>query len=368
MGLRTLAAGVLASVALLGCASVEPRIALAIAEDGPLTGETQLQQDEAMRLLQARMERTHRVWHRLISANEQLCTARAPAAGFLMHSLNSYPPELRDAAARNFRISADVHVDFVAPNSPAEAAGLRASDRIVKLNGRDLRKGALNARADQPDRAVEEAAALLNEALHSAGPIAVDVLRDGALQTIVFTPAMGCEYALEIVDEDKPNAVADGQRVVVTTGMLRFVQSERELAVVLGHELAHNALEHRQRGKQAARAGGPLNILIGAINGRRGGFGAAARQAQETDLSFEREADYEGLYFAARAGYDTSGFEQFWRRFAAEYPTSTYVRESHPTSAERYLHLAAVNSEIAAKRARGIELRPAPGRSTIERP
>jgi hypothetical protein len=320
-----------------------------------------------MRLLQARFDRAHRAWHRLIAANEELCTARARSAGFTMHSLNSYPAELRDAAGRVFRIGADVHVDFVAPVSPAEAAGLRASDRIVKLNGRNLRGGALDARADQPDRAVEEAAELLDQALHGAGPITLDVLRDGTLRTIAFTPAMGCDHALDIVDEDKPNAVADGQRVVVTTGMLRFVQSEAELAVVLGHELAHNALEHRERGKQTARAGGPLNILIGAISGRRGGFGAAARKAQETELSFEREADYDGLYFAARAGYDTTGFEQFWRRFAAEYPTSTYVRDSHPTSAERYLHLAAVNNEIAAKRAQGIELRPVLGGSIVER-
>jgi hypothetical protein len=362
MGLPRLAVITLTSIALVGCASVAPRIALAIPEDGPLTSETQRQQDDAMRLIQARFDRARRVWHRLIAANAELCAARTRTAGFSMHSLNSYPAELRDAAARNFHIDADAHVDFVAPGSPAEAAGLRASDRIVRLNGQSIRKGALNARPDQPDRAVDQAAELLDQALGATDPLTLEVLRDGAFQTIAFTPAAACDHPLGIVEDDLPNAVADGKGVVISTGMLRFVQNEAELAVVLGHELAHNALEHRERGEHAARAdrwrGGPLGVLVGAIKGPRGGFGAEARGAREIDLSFEREADYQGLYFAARAGYDTAGFEQFWRRFAAEYPTSTYLRESHPTSAERYLHIAAVNNEIAAKRARGLELRP----------
>jgi predicted Zn-dependent protease len=75
--------------------------------------------------------------------------------------------------------------------------------------------------------------------------------------------------------------------------------------------------------------------------------------------AFQREADYVGLYFMARAGFDNDGVEHFWRRLAAEFPQDIAVASTHPASAERAAGLAAARAEIRMRQAAGAELRPA---------
>jgi hypothetical protein len=66
-------------------------------------------------------------------------------------------------------------------------------------------------------------------------------------------PAMGLEFIV-IDDSETPNAMAvPGGPIVITTGMLDFLDSEDELAVILAHEMAH--IEERHGLKQAADAG-----------------------------------------------------------------------------------------------------------------
>src|SRR5690606_3998107 len=74
--------------------------------------------------------------------------------------------------------------------------------------------------------------------------------------------------------------------------------------------------------------------------------------------AFESEADYVGLYFTARAEFDVSGAENFWRRMAVEHPRGIRFAYTHPNTAQRYLGLAAAREEIALKLARGVPLRP----------
>jgi beta-barrel assembly-enhancing protease len=136
---------------------------------------------------------------------------------------------------------------------------------------------------------------------------------------------------------------------------------------VLGHEMAHNAMRHRDRlaaSTRLARAGGLIgSVLIGAVTGVGVDlYSLAARGTKETRLTLEREADYVGMYFAARAGYDVSRAMPFWRRFAADYPAATYTRSSHPGSPERALNIAATADEIASKRSSQLALTPTPAK------
>jgi predicted Zn-dependent protease len=45
-------------------------------------------------------------------------------------------------------------------------------------------------------------------------------------------------------ESDAVNAFADGEKVVITKGMMRFVENDRELSLVIAHEMAHNAMGH----------------------------------------------------------------------------------------------------------------------------
>lgn len=362
---------ILLALSLTACATIEPEVALPVAQSEEVRAETARQQDAALTAEQIRFERVQRVWQRLIIANADLCAAQGRAPGFTLHSLNSYPEPIRDAAQRRFGIGADPAVDFISEASPAYAAGLRAHDEIAAVNGRAVREGRLNRPRQRGDRAVQDASDKIDEALKVGGPLTLTIRRGGEAREIAFEPAPACQYRLAIVRDDRVNAAANGEVVAVTTGILRYVQTDSELALVLGHELGHNALEHRRRHEDATRPGAwggtVLGVVLGAATGIFIDFGQmAAHGSEEMRLTFEREADYAGLYYVARAGFEVDGVEEFWRRFAADYPMSTYLTDTHPTTGERFLNIAAARREIAAKRAAGEDLRPNPAPNPAE--
>jgi len=75
-------------------------------------------------------------------------------------------------------------------------------------------------------------------------------------------------------------------------------------------------------------------------------------------VQFEREADYVGAYYAARAGYDLTGVEEFWRAMGAVHPDSIRFATDHPTTPTRFVQLREVAAEIADKKRRHLPLVP----------
>jgi hypothetical protein len=352
-----------ASLSLTACVSVAPQVAMPVAGEAALEAETARLQDAALAADEARFARVQRVWRRLILANADLCPETTRDAGFTLHSLNTYPVEMRAAVARRFAIDARPAAAFLAPDSAAAQADLREGDVILAVNGQAAPEARLNRRNRQRDVALANVADTLADALAGEDAITLEIARGGETRTIRFTPERACAYRLILARDDRVNAAANGRAVAITTGMARYLESDAELAVVLGHELAHNTLLHRDRQRDATRAGRwggtAAGLILGAATGVFIDFGAmAARGGRDMRLNFEREADYVGLYFAARAGFDTAGVEAFWRRFAADYPASTYLTRSHPTAGERFLAIAATHAEIDAKRAAGAALTP----------
>ncbi len=107
-------------------------------------------------------------------------------------------------------------------------------------------------------------------------------------------------YRFYIVDSPMINASAvPGGGIYVTTGMLNFLESEAELATILGHEISHVDLKHcieRLQYELAARkiVGRDL-AMITAIGYRLVNLGFNEQQ--------ELEADAGGVILAAKAGY-----------------------------------------------------------------
>jgi predicted Zn-dependent protease len=146
---------------------------------------------------------------------------------------------------------------------------------------------------------------------------------------------------------------------------LRITKTDAELALIVGHELGHVTMGHYQKRT--------INGLIGEFGGAMidGGFllggiytGRAFSNYLERagmmafSVGFEREADYVGAYYAARAGYDISGGENIWRTMSLEHPDSIRLAKTHPTSPERFLFLQKVTAEIADKKSRNLPLVP----------
>jgi predicted Zn-dependent protease len=143
-------------------------------------------------------------------------------------------------------------------------------------------------------------------------------------------------------------------RIVVHSSILRIARTDAQLALVLGHELAHANLGHldKQWANQVLGWAGGAAIDAGLVLGGISTGGIFTRQfaragALAYSVSFEREADYVGAYYAARAGYDLIGAEEIWRALSLESPDDIRVGRTHPVTPVRFVQMQKVIAEIA---------------------
>lgn len=140
------------------------------------------------------------------------------------------------------------------------------------------------------------------------------------------------DYKFKVISDPKlPNEVnavtLPGGYVYVYEGLMKFVQSDDELAGVLAHEIAHAALRHGvTMQKQSSRIEW-LNVLalLGLLYGRGDGIGAAygaqlAGQTLESGWSQDAEqaADYAGFQYMLQSGYNPSGMVTFMERLGQQ--------------------------------------------------
>ncbi len=125
---------------------------------------------------------------------------------------------------------------------------------------------------------------------------------------------------------DTINAFAlPGGKVGIYTGLIRLVSSDDELAAVIGHEIAHvtarHGAERMSQGIVAAAGGAVLEAGTGDAKNREVILAAYGLLAGGGMLAFSRahesEADYIGIRYAAKAGYDPRAAISFWEKMAA---------------------------------------------------
>ncbi|MFQ5959814.1 MAG: M48 family metalloprotease [Candidatus Methylomirabilales bacterium] len=157
------------------------------------------------------------------------------------------------------------------------------------------------------------------------------------------------EFRFTIVDHPMVNAFAvPGGFVYVTRGILAELNSEAELATILGHEIAHVTSHHSA--EQMTRAMGAqllaLGLAIASPGGaeNRAGWAAISNEiSTQILLGYGREAELEsdekGLRWAVKAGYDPRGMIGFLRSLQIRYRLSGIgyhaLRASHPEILER---------------------------------
>jgi predicted Zn-dependent protease len=131
---------------------------------------------------------------------------------------------------------------------------------------------------------------------------------------MTLTSVAGCPARVRLARSSQNNAFAARGYVILTTAALDFTANDDELAVIIGHELAHVALRHTER-LDAQRV--PRGLLRG--------FGKNAERVRAT----EEEADRLGLRLAWAAGYDPAAAVPFWRRYYAKFESPQLFR-THP--------------------------------------
>lgn len=148
------------------------------------------------------------------------------------------------------------------------------------------------------------------------------------------------------VSPDVPNAWTDGKGVWITRGMLRFLKNDDELAIVLAHEMVHAYRGHVTYGMAKRIFGVSAGIVASLFVP---GTGTAVISfvdvaTKKFDRDQEREADFYGLIWASKAGFNTDAAMGLWRRMAREMPetiTKGFL-SSHPNTAERLLRVEKV--------------------------
>ncbi len=235
-----------------------------------------------------------------------------------------------------------VAVTYVHPGFPAAEAGLRAGAGITAVNG----VATTGMDGDQVMQLLRKAARARVQ------PLTLSIEDAGRVSELNFDGVWACRFSVHIIVSDHINAYADGTRILLTTGILRFVASDDELAFVLAHEIAHNALEHSQAGRLKSALDGFLAATTGEPNP---GTPPPVRR------SLEAQADYVGMHIVARAGFDVRAAGDFWRRLirvSATGPGAQFIL-THPDTPDRLMAFERTVLEIEKKGSRG---RFAPGR------
>lgn len=292
---------------------------------------------EAMNALDARV---NSVGYRLSVANAELCPKTGPVTGLLLHAETQYATYLRTSARTDWNLSGDLPgVAAIAPDSPAETAGLEVGDILMSADGQSFAAG------NSSDASFDGLAANLDllQAALSDGSASLLVKRRDGMVAIHLESVSGCAYPFQLDPSNDVYARADGKRVFISSAMAALSPLDDDLAVVLGHELAHNVLDHRAFFDE-----------VGLARDLLGNWGVAPWEL----VRAEREADRVGLYLLARAGYDPKRAGPFWRMLSARLPHLRLAQWGHPSAGERISALEMIADEIVWRQSAGHPLIP----------
>ena len=145
-------------------------------------------------------------------------------------------------------------------------------------------------------------------------------------QNLVKNSDAKVPFTIKVIDSDEINAFAlPGGFFYVNSGLILAADEEAELAGVMAHEISHVVAHHaaRQMTKMnyAQLASVPLIIMTSGSYTGYGIYEATQLAIPAAFLKFSRmdeaEADYLGLQYMYRAGYDPQAFIQFFEKIDA---------------------------------------------------
>ena len=165
-------------------------------------------------------------------------------------------------------------------------------------------------------------------------------------QNLVRNSDAQVPFTIKVIDSDVVNAMAlPGGFFYVNSGLILAADEEAEMAGVMAHEIAHVAACHYGREMTRANllqmASIPFIFMGGAIG--YAGYEAAGLAIPMTFLKFSRgfeaEADYLGVEYMYRAGYDPSAFVSFFEKLQAmekkKPGTLSKAFDTHPQTPDR---------------------------------
>lgn len=165
-------------------------------------------------------------------------------------------------------------------------------------------------------------------------------------------------WEFNLVKDKQVNAFCmPGGKIVVYEGLLSVARTEAELAVVLGHEIAHAVAKHsNERMSQQIMTQYGMAILSAALSEKSVllqntattvfGLGAQVGLMLPYSRKHEYEADYMGIVFMELAGYDSTSALDFWTRMSqlssggqSSSSEASDFLSTHPSDSKRIANL-----------------------------
>src|SRR5664279_4833337 len=143
-------------------------------------------------------------------------------------------------------------------------------------------------------------------------------------QNLVKNSDAKVPFTIKVIDSDEINAMAlPGGFFYVNTGLILAADEEAELAGVMAHEIAHVAAHHAAREQTRANYAQLSSIPLIFVGGWLG-YGLYEAMSIGVPLTFlhfsrefEAQADYLGVQYMYRAGYDPQAFLSFFEKVQA---------------------------------------------------
>lgn len=354
--------GAVAALAFLvsGCAGLETRPPEISAQAEQ--AERIAQQKAAVEHYLALVQRVDALAWPLLRGNAELCRHKMePALGMRLMDGPSLAATLKLRAKDMAQIGwgSAPQVATLAPEGPAAQAGLLPGDQIVAIAGK----------AVPTHSSLKDVTSYWAQALRqSTADLSLQVRRsNGQEESITVKAQITCQLPIRVIPADAVNASTNGRVMTVNASLVRTLTDDRQVQMVLAHELAHAVLRHPRKavmnslvsgGAVLGTAASTLGSLadtglrfLGIRTPRPLGRMGAELATYPYGRDFEREADYVGVYMLARAHIDLTGIEDLFMTFANRAPVSTWLNLSHPVTPTRRLALQAAREEVLRKQA-----------------
>ncbi len=243
-------------------------------------------------------QRLENVAYRVLSSNAQSCPETRKSIGMKVHTIQDYPEALQAYAGAFFKLDGRPAIRVVAANSPAFLAGLKPGDQVLKLGEFALVSG---------ENAGQFFEALQTKEFRSSSNN-IEIKRGTEKQVLELRSETICGYPAQLFYSELVNAHTNGEEIWVTSELLRQVDSDTSLALIIAHELAHATRRHMDL---------------------------------KPTKALELEADRLSLIYLSHAGYSPADAVRLWQ----ENPLNHEQDEtgSHPSRTER---LAVLNNTL----------------------
>ena len=297
--------------------------------------------DPVIDTLLERQERIYRIAAPLIIKNAVLCRTQArPLLGFTAKNQYSYPPELSVAARQSLGLDERLQVMQILDGSGAMRAGLKRGDILQTIQDITIPTG---------PQAEPEAARMLSPILKNLTEINITVIRQNQPITVNVPLTLACAFAIDVGNTQNVNAYADGRRILLTRGLLDWLSTDEDVAVIIAREIAHNVLQHAKQLQQMAT----LSIVIDNLLLFKPDQVAAnsSNGIKITPEKMDQDADRLALFMLARAGYDLASFTRVMQKLA-QIPNASQANTYpalHPWTEGRQSVIQSTMKEIRQK-------------------